>query len=98
MSQSRKLLLFCFIAVCLISVFVNAETKTKETPKPKPESIIPYHAIAMFVIWTVLVDLPLYAIKNLKSQTLHLSLFAVFDLCTLGSVGFAAYESINIRL
>lgn len=84
----RDLCIFAFIFAQLSSAIT--EEKEKEVPIQSP---IPYHAYAMFVIWSFLVELPLLAIRNAKSATLHLLLFALLDLSTLGSVAFVTYYS-----
>ena len=90
-SQTSNLFRFLLFALVFVSVF--AESAILEE-SPKPFSVIPYHAVGMFVIWTFLVELPILAIRKFKSSTVHLALFALLDITTLGSVGFAAYQSI----
>lgn len=91
--MTKILSIFAFLLIGVL-----AETSIPEEKKPNsgvlPFSVIPYHAIAMFVIWTFLVELPLIAIKNFRAPTVHLALFALLDISTLGSVGFAAFQSI----
>lgn len=86
---------FYLLIVSFLLACAYAEKKTENSTQPERESIIPYHAFGLFVIWSVLVELPLFAIKKLKSPTIHLALFAILDLSTLCSVGFVVVESNN---
>lgn len=87
-----KSIIFYSVFLLSLSYLCFAVTdKPKESSEPSP---VPYHAMCMYVVWSFLVEIPLFAIKRLKSPNLHLLLFAVLDLCTLGSAAFMTYYSI----
>lgn len=88
--QSSSLIRTLIFALVLTCVF--ADTPIPEE-KPAAFSVVPYHAIAMFVIWTFLVELPLLAIRKFKAPIVHLALFGLLDILTLGSVAFVAFQS-----
>lgn len=93
----RKILRVFCVLFFIFAHFSSAITEKKEKEATN-QSPIPYHAYAMFVIWSFLVELPLLAIRKAKSATLHLLLFALLDLSTLGSVAFVTYYSIFVLI
>lgn len=72
------------IFISLLSFSAYAQTQK--------ESVIPYHGYGLLLVWGILIEFPLLAVKS-KHMKLHMALFAILDLWTILSVFFVSKES-----
>ena len=84
------------ISLCFAMNKVSANTGNS-TKSSDEEFLITAHGISLLIIWGILVEIPIEAIRSYKAVKIHLALFIILDLWTLTSVFFVSKQSIDIK-